>query len=94
MALDHAKGAADVKPLHDGVTLTLKQLGNFLEKFGVTEIQSLGEPFDPAFHEAIQQQESAECEPGTVVQEHQKGYLINGRLLRAARVAVAKEKAP
>ena len=92
MALDHAKDATEVKGLREGVTLTLKQLNKFLEKFGVKEIEALGENFDPAFHEAIQQTESSEYKPGAVVQVFQKGYLYHGRLLRAARVTVAAEK--
>ena len=91
LALDHSRDAADVKPLHDGVTLTLKQMDQFLEKCGVRELTSLGEKFDPAFHEAIQEEESQACQPGSVAREYQKGYLYQGRLLRAARVAIAKE---
>lgn len=92
LALSHSKEAADVKGLKEGVTLTLKQLTKFLEKFGVKEIEALGENFDPAFHEAIQEEESAESRPGTVVRVFQKGYLFHGKLLRAARVTVAKGK--
>lgn len=92
LAIDHAEGATDVKPLQEGVDLTLKQLATFLEKFGVQEMTSLGEAFDPALHEAVHQEESQEAPPGTVVHEFQKGYLVNGRLLRPARVTVSKEK--
>lgn len=92
MALSHAKDAKEVKGLREGVNLTLKQLGKFLEKFGVTESNPIGEPFDPAFHEAIHQEESAEYKPGTIVHVYQKGYLFHGRLLRPARVTVAREK--
>ncbi len=89
---DHTKAAEDVKSLREGVQLTLKQLGKFLEKFGVTEIRPLGESFNPAFHEAIHEEESVEHKPGTCVHVYQKGYLFEGRLLRAARVTVSKEK--
>lgn len=94
LAISHSKGAqaADVKTLSEGVQLTLKQLVNFLKKFGVEEIKALGEAFDPAFHEAIHQEESLEYKPGSVVHVYQKGYLLKGRLLRAARVTVASEK--
>ncbi len=92
LAVNHSHGATDVKPLHDGVTLTLKQMQQFMEKAGVTELASLGEPFNPAYHEAIHEEESEMFKPGCVVKEYQKGYLFNGRLLRAARVAVAREK--
>ncbi len=94
LALSHSQGSqgsGDVKNLRDGVTLTLKQLDNFLKKHGVEEVQPLGEAFDPAFHEAIHQEESAEYQPGAVVHVYQKGYLMKGRLLRAARVTVAAE---
>ena len=92
MALSHSKsvhGTGEVKGLRDGVELTLKQLANFLKKFGVEEIGVLGDAFNPAFHEAIHQEQSLEYKPGSVVHVYQKGYLLNGRLLRAARVTVA-----
>lgn len=92
LAIDHSKGTTDIKTLHDGVTLTLKQLSQFLEKFGVKEFHSLGKKFDPSYHEAVHEEESLESEVGSIVKEYQKGYLYLGRLLRPARVAVAKER--
>jgi molecular chaperone GrpE len=92
LALSHSKESADVKGLREGVTLTLKQLAKFLEKFGVKEIEAAGENFNPALHEAIGEEESVEYRPGTVVRVFQKGYLFHGKLLRAARVTVAKGK--
>lgn len=92
LALSHSRESAEVKGLREGVQLTLKQLGKFLEKFGVKELQALGEMFDPAFHEAIHQEEGAEYKPGSVVHVYQKGYLFNDRLLRPARVTVAGER--
>lgn len=90
-ALDHARqGAADNSGLVQGVEMTLNQFQRVLEKFGVTPIASLGEPFDPARHEALGQLESVDQPPNTVVQELQKGYLLNDRLLRPAMVMVAK----
>lgn len=80
---------ADAAHLREGSLATLKQLAATLERFGVTEVDPLGEPFDPAVHEAMMMQPSADVEPGTVVTVFQKGYLLNGRLLRAARVVVA-----
>lgn len=91
LALNHAKEATDIKPLHDGVELTLKQMQQFMEKFGVAEMRAVGERFDPAFHEAIHE-EVVPGEGGRVIREHQKGYLFNGRLLRPARVVVSKEE--
>lgn|GEM_PF-30560 len=74
----------------DGVSLTLAEIMKILEKHHVTAIQALGEPFDPAFHQAMCQEESADQPPNTVVQEFQKGYLIHDRLLRPAMVVVSK----
>ncbi|MGA6924489.1 MAG: nucleotide exchange factor GrpE, partial [Desulfosarcina sp.] len=59
----------------------------------VSPIQSLGEPFDPAFHQAMSQEEHADQPPNTVIQEYQKGYLIHDRLLRPAMVVVSKTPA-
>jgi molecular chaperone GrpE len=64
-------------------------LVSVLKKFGVSPIESKGKPFDPAFHQAMTQVESAECAPNTIIDEFQKGYMLNDRLLRAALVSVA-----
>ena len=69
----------------------MKLLTGTLEKFGVTEIDPEGEPFDPEAHEAMTMQPSADAEPGSVLTVIQKGYSLNGRLLRPARVVVAAE---
>lgn len=74
----------------DGVALTLAEVNKILEKHYVRPIQALGEPFDPTFHQAMCQEESADQPPNTVVQEFQKGYLIHDRLLRPAMVVVSK----
>lgn len=93
-AIDHARQeGAGGETLLKGVELTLAQLQKALEKFGVVAIKSLGEPFDPARHEAMGQVESADQPANTVVQEYQKGYLLNDRLLRPALVMVAKAPA-
>lgn len=86
-ALQHAP-AGD--PLAVGVMQTEKQLLQALEKFGVVRFTSVGKPFDPSLHDAIQQAETSEYPPGTVAQEFAPGYMIGQRLLRAAMVAVAK----
>ena len=86
-ALQHAP-AGD--PLAVGVMQTEKQLLQALEKFGVVRFTSVGKPFDPSMHDAIQQAETSEYPPGTVAQEFAPGYMIGQRLLRAAMVAVAK----
>lgn len=77
--------------LHAGTEATLKLLAKAFEKAGVSEIVPLGEPFNPELHEAIAMQPSAEHVPNSVVQVIQKGYQLNGRLLRPARVIVARE---
>lgn len=93
-ALEHARqDGAGGETLLKGVELTLAQFQKVLEKFGVVAIKSLGEPFDPARHEAMGQLESADQPANTVVQEYQKGYLLNDRLLRPALVMVAKAPA-
>ena len=84
---------ADVSSLKQGQEATLKLLAKALEKLGVTPIRPLGEPFDPARHEAMLAQESASAEPNTVLQVVQTGFELNGRLLRPARVIVAKAPA-
>jgi molecular chaperone GrpE len=81
---------ADVRSLLAGKEATLRLLTKAFEKQGITEINPLGAPFDPQLHEAMAMQESATAEPNTVLQVVQKGYQLNGRLLRPARVIVAK----
>lgn len=76
----------------DGVALTLSEIMKILEKHHVTPISALGEPFDPAFHQAMCQEVCADQPPNTVVQEFQKGYLIHNRLLRPAMVVVSKSE--
>lgn len=85
---------ANTAALLEGSKATLKLLTGALERFGVTEINPEGEPFDPEFHEAIVMQPSADAEPGSVLTVIQKGYVLNDRLLRPARVVVAAEAAP
>lgn len=84
-------GAADIESLLEGSRATLKQLTATLERFGVAEVDPAGEPFDPTLHEAMTTQPSARVEPNTVLEVFQKGYTLNGRLLRPARVVVAAE---
>jgi molecular chaperone GrpE len=90
-ALDHASQTEDVKGILEGVQLTLNELSKVLEKNGVTRIDALGKTFDPTVHEAYLQETRDDVEPDTVVSEFQKGYLLNGRLLRPAVVSVSKQ---
>lgn len=84
------KHAPPDDPLAKGVQMVEKQFLGALEKFGITRFSALGQPFDPALHEAIQQVETAEVPPGTVAQEFAQGYMSGSRLFRPAMVAVAK----
>jgi len=83
--------AADADALREGSEATLKLLAVTLERFGVKEVDPLGEPFDPELHEAISMQPSADAEPGSILTVVQKGYTLNDRLLRPARVIVVAE---
>ena len=77
--------------LREGTQATLQLLSKALQKAGLVEIVPLGEQFNPELHEAMVLQPSREHVPNSIVQVVQKGYQLNGRLLRPARVIVAKE---
>ena len=81
---------ADAASLRAGQEATLQLLARALERFGVTQIDPQGQPFDPGRHEAMMAQDSAEAAPNSVLQVVQPGYELNGRLLRPARVIVAR----
>lgn len=82
---------ATADALRSGTEATLKLLTKAFEQAGVVELLPLGEPFNPELHEAMVMQPSAEHVPNSVLQVIQKGYQLNGRLLRPARVIVARE---
>ena len=88
-----AADQADAQSLLEGKKATLKLLTTTMERFGVVELNPEGAPFDPQEHEAMTMQPSADAEPGSVLTVFQKGYALNGRLLRPARVVVAAEPA-
>lgn len=92
-ALDSAQESHSVESLAEGVSLTLKQLREALERSGVSMIEaSPGTVFDPSVHEAIMQGEVSEDFPeGTIIEEFQKGYLLHSRVARPSLVKVAKE---
>ena len=92
-ATAHAETATDVKALADGIGLVKRQFLDTLSKIGIERIKAQGEPFDPAFHEAVQQFETSEHAPGTVIHEVQAGYIQGDKLVRPAIVVVAKAKA-
>lgn len=89
LAAFDAEGADPAK-LQEGVALTLQMLTAALEKFAIVEVNPQDEPFDPDFHQAMSIQERADVEPNTVVTVVQKGYTLNGRLIRPAMVIVSK----
>jgi molecular chaperone GrpE len=81
---------ADAASLKEGQEATLQLLNRALERLGITLINPQGQPFDPARHEAMMARESKEAQPNSVLQVVQPGYELNGRLLRPARVIVAR----
>jgi len=83
--------ATDVDKLREGTELTLKLLRDVMDKFGVTTLDPLDQPFDPAFHQAISTQPRSDVPPNTVVAVVQKGYSLNGRLMRPALVLVSQQ---
>jgi Molecular chaperone GrpE (heat shock protein) len=79
-----------IKPMVEGVELTLKTMMDTIDKFGLKAIDPQGQPFNPELHQAMTIQESAEHEPNTVMMVMQKGYELNGRVVRPAMVMVSK----
>lgn len=90
LGLAAANGAVDIAQLRQGVDLTLKQLAAAMEKFGVREVNPLNAKFDPNLHEAMAMAPTDQAEPNTVIQVVQKGYILNERLIRPAKVIVAQ----
>jgi len=82
---------AGTKSLIEGNQATLKLMLSMMQQFGIDEIDPHGEPFDSEIHEAMTTQSSSDVESGSVLTVFQKGYTLNGRLLRPARVVVASE---
>lgn len=91
-ALQSAQRSADVKAVADGLTMVQRQFVDALGREGIQRIPAVGNPFDPSVHEAIQQVETSDHLPGTVLAEVQPGYTQGERLVRAAMVVVAKAK--
>lgn len=87
---ESAAAATEVKAVAEGVALSLKLLLDTLKKNGVEQLDPLGEPFDPAHSEAMAMVENPDAAPNSVMEVMQKGYLLNGRVVRAAKVIVAK----
>lgn len=76
--------------LLQGVEMISHQFADSLKRQGVAEIKAVGEKFDPLLHEAVAEEESETAEPGAVLKELQKGYLLHGRLLRASKVVTSR----
>ena len=87
---DSGEGTAK---LLEGMALTVKMFADALQKVGVTQIDPMGEVFNPEFHQAMSMVENPDAEPNTVIGVMQKGYLLNDRLVRPAMVTVAKAPA-
>lgn len=95
-SLERALDAADqldneaVKAMRDGVELTLKMFVDTLAKHGVQQLNPVGQPFNPEFHQAMSMVPNAELAPNSVLAVMQRGYTLNGRLVRPAMVVVSK----
>lgn len=89
-AAAHAE-AADIAKLREGTELTLKLLADVMAKFGVESVDPEGEPFNPDYHQAMSMQPREDVPANTVVTVIQKGYLLNGRLVRPALVVVSQQ---
>jgi molecular chaperone GrpE len=91
LGLQAATGdSEEVKKFREGSELTIKQFEALFAKFNIVAVDPMGQPFNPEQHQAMLMQEVEGAEPNTVVNVFQKGYLLNGRLLRPAMVVVAK----
>ncbi|MFH1782298.1 MAG: nucleotide exchange factor GrpE [Candidatus Omnitrophota bacterium] len=90
-AHEAGKKKHDFEVLYKGVEMIYKDLKDFLSKKGVKEIESIGKPFDPNEHEAMMQCESDDVPEDHVIEEFQKGYMLNGRVIRPSKVKISKK---
>jgi len=79
-----------LQPIVEGIELTLKSFSDVLAKYNIEAVEPVGEPFDPQLHQAMSMVPNPEVEPNTVIAVMQKGYTLNGRLIRPAMVIVSK----
>jgi len=91
-AISHAIDDENSSALVEGLELTRDGLMKVLEKAGLEEVEAIGKPFDPNFHEAVSQQKDDTVAPGHVMIELQKGYVLNGRLIRPSTVVISSGK--
>ncbi len=87
--LQAAEAEHSYESLVEGVTLTLKQVRDMLEREGLAPIEAVGQEFNPELHEALMRVETDEFPENTVIDELEKGYTLNGKVIRPARVRVA-----
>ena len=90
LGINASQSAEDIESLREGMDLTLKKLFDCLGKFGINAIDPAGDKFDPEWHQAVSMQELEGSDSGQVITVMQKGYELNGRLVRPAMVVVAK----
>ena len=89
-AAEAARAAGDSQSIAAGIEMVLRAMLDFMKGHGVTQINAVGQPFDPQLHEAVDQKPTEAHPPNTVVSEHHRGYQIGERMLRPARVTVAR----
>ena len=94
LALEHGRRQDAPPALLEGIELVHHGFLKALARFGVTPLNGVGEPFDPAFHNAVLEEETSEAPDCTVTKELQRGYLLHQRLLRPAMVVVARNPQP
>ena len=82
-----------VETLKEGVEMIQKQFTAFLKNQQVEQLEAMGKPFDPSLHEVMTQIESEDHDENTVIQEYSKGFTLNGRILRSAKVVTSKKSA-
>jgi len=90
LGMKAASNAADAKSIHQGLSMVLGQIQRFLTENGVTAIDAVGKPFDPALHDAVAKKQTSEVKDGIVLEQHRKGYQLYGRMIRPATVVVAQ----
>ena len=89
-ALDHAKQSKEIDSLLEGTELIQKKMIGILEKQGLETLLAEGEEFNPDNHDALMQIENENVESGKIIEEHLKGYILNGKVIRHSQVIVAK----
>jgi molecular chaperone GrpE len=93
-ATTSARAEAGSTPLLEGIEMIARLFRSVLEKAGVKPMEVLGQPFDPGYHQAVAQVESSHADASLVMEEIQKGYLIEGRVLRPAMVKISRAVSP